>query len=51
MKDADLAAQEQCTKLLVLTAAKKRKFRSSQLRGGQSIVEIAIKNIGDINPI
>jgi hypothetical protein len=51
MKDADTAAQEPCTKQLVLTVAKKPKFRSSQLKADRSTVGNATKNTGSINLI
>jgi len=51
MKDADTAAQGQCTKQLVLTVAKNVKFRSSPRKADRSTVGIVTKNTGSINLI
>jgi hypothetical protein len=42
-----MAVLGQCTKLSVLTVARRQKFLSSQQRADQYIVETAIKSIAD----
>jgi hypothetical protein len=51
MKDADTAAQEQCTKQFVLTVAKNVKSHSNPQKADRSTVENVTKNIGSINLI
>jgi hypothetical protein len=51
MKDADTAAQEQCTKQFVLTVAKNVKSHLNPQKADRSTVENVTKNIGSINLI